>query len=150
MSLQKIDNRKVLSAQTIAALKEEVKELEKVHRDALEYRRIDAHEVERRILSKKKQIEDGSPRELKGVERDKAAAELKKLGEILVNDMCSVDELDLRDPFTRAKIIAKERRFNDIHGKNVERYKELYRMLEPDDIDNVGIEKLRLKVGRTS
>ena len=86
-------------------------------------------------------IDDGKAPKVPSTDRDRLAAEAKAIKDRVVPAMLTRDQMDR--PSRNPGAIQKQVRFMQTYKKDIQRYKELQRVLEPNDPTAVDLEQYR-------
>ena len=82
-----------------------------------------------------------SPVKVTGMRKDALAKEAQALAEEMQKNMPTQDEMD--HPSKNAGAVQKHIKWGERNLKNIQRYKQIMRQLEPDDPTNTNIDRLR-------
>jgi hypothetical protein len=86
-------------------------------------------------------IHEGSPKQVRGMSKDRMIAEAKQLEESMQKNMPSRFEMD--HPERNPGAVQKHLKWEKRNAVNIPRYKEIMRTLEPDDPTATNIDRLR-------
>ena len=139
--------KQVLAPSELETLKSDKKETEAMLKAAEGYgdggpgSQMDKGRVKAEIAKLDKAIHDGSPRKMRGGDKDKMADKAKGLAESIKDGMPTRDEMrNLRDnPDAPFKNLEWQKR----NSQNIQDYKQIMRSLEPGDPGASNIERLR-------
>ena len=136
----------ILSAAERQALQDEKKDAENAVRESEQYgagtnRSVDADYLKKKAKQLGDAIERGSPKDIGGGEKDRMAKEAKELREKIREGMPTNDEM--RRPEKHPGAVHKHISWEKRNFKDIQRFKQINRQLNPDDPSSGSIETLR-------
>jgi hypothetical protein len=147
MTRGKGKQKQTLGVGEIAGLKDEMKEIGATLKYLDENPQASrGQEVNKSGLIKRAEhlqrcIDEGTPKEVRGINKDKIAERAKVLESEMQENMPTRQEMD--HPGTNPGAIAKHMKWLQRNDARVREYKEIQRSLNPDDPAGTSIERLR-------
>ena len=133
MTRGKGTQKKILSIAEREGLISEKKDLETNLKDASQYGggQVNTGVIKQQISNLDKALHDGEAPRVAGIKKDALAEEAKRLKEEIMAGMPTQFEMD--HPGRAPGAVGKHMKWNDRNDMKIRRYKEIMRMLEPDD-----------------
>ena len=102
---------------------------------------IDKARLQKQVNYYGRLLDEGKAPKVRGTNRDRLAEEAKEIRERVTGAMLTRDQMDR--PSKNPGAIQKQVRFMKTYKKDIQRYKEIQRTLEPDDPTAVDLERFR-------
>lgn len=106
---------------------------------------IDKNKLKAEISRYDAILNAGAVPKVSGVKKDDLAKEAKRLAEEMQVNMPTQDEMD--HPAKNPGAVQKHLKWGERNIDRIQQYKQIMRLLEPDDPTNTNIDKLRQKGG---